>query len=74
MQAIKLFLTVRPSKLVQFTGSSQSRTRLYQIAINKVHLDLKNDFEIYGWIDKEWVPFESNLSFESFLIGKSIIT
>ena len=74
MHAIKLFLTVRPSKLIQFTGSSQSRTRLYQIAINKVHLDLKKDFEIYGWLNEEWVPFEPNLSFESFLIGKSIIT
>ena len=41
MKAIIIFFTEFPDRTVYFKGSSKSRTRLYQISINKVYLDLK---------------------------------
>jgi hypothetical protein len=72
MNATILFTTEFPDKTVYFRGSSKSRTRLYQISINKVYLDLQKDLTIYGSINNEWVPFEPNLSFDSFLIVKNV--
>lgn len=72
MKAIKLFFIYYPDKAVYFKGSSKSRTRLYQISINKTYLDIEKDLIIYGSISNGWVPFEPNLSFDSFLIVKSV--
>lgn len=74
MKAILFFLDKYPERKVNFQGSTRSRTRLYQIAINKIYPDIKKDLTIYGWINSEWIAFEPNLSFESFLIGKRTIT
>ena len=74
MKAILLFLDKYPERKVNFQGSTGSRTRLYQIAINQIYPEIKKDLTIYGWINNAWVPFEPNLSFESFLIGKRTIT
>lgn len=74
MKAILLFLDKYPDRKLNFQGSTKPRTRLYQIAINKIYPDIKNDLTIYGWKNSEWIVFEPNLSFESFLIGKRIIT
>ena len=74
MKAILLFLDRYPDKKVNFQGSTGSRTRLYQIAISQIYPDIKKDLTIYGWKNSEWIAFEPNLSFESFLIGKRTIT
>lgn len=74
LKAIRLFLENYPDKLVYIKGSTKSRTRLYQISINKVYPFLKDDLIILGQQDAEWVEVEPNLSFESFLIAKKALT
>ena len=74
MKAIRFFLKEYPDRLIYVKGSTDSRTRLYQISINKVYPLLKNDLIVWGHQNAEWVEVEPNLSFESFLIAKKVLT
>lgn len=74
MKATYLFFQKHPDKLVYFKGSSDSRTRLYQISINKVYPEIKNDLLVYGQQNGEWIGFEPNIRFEGFLITKKALT
>jgi hypothetical protein len=74
MKAIMLFLEKHPEKYIYFKGSTESRTRLYQISINKTFSFLKNDLIVMGQQNGEWIHFEPNVSFESFLIAKKALT
>ena len=51
--------------------SLNDRTRLYQIAINKVSDKIKSEINIFGYFDYEWIPFEPNKTFGGFLISKN---
>lgn len=64
------FLERNPQKTVIFTGSSSSRNRLYRIIIAKFYSELKDKFQIQGFIDDEIIPFELNKNFTGFLISK----
>ena len=74
MMVINLFLEKYPTEYIYFVGSIKSRTRLYQISINKVYPNIKNNFIIFGLHNHEWRNFEPGLQCESFLIGKKILT
>lgn len=56
------------------TGSSDSRTRLYRIGINKYLMEARKDFEIYGLKDQEWESYEAGTSYDAFLIKRKLIT
>ena len=45
------FFSKKSDVMVYAKGSTKSRTRLYQIGINKMYEDLKKDFEIFGELD-----------------------
>jgi hypothetical protein len=66
------FLERNSQKTVIFTGSSSSRNRLYRIIIAKFYSELKDKFQIQGFIDDEITPFELNKNFTGFLISKNI--
>jgi len=74
MKAILLFLEQHPDKIIYVEGNTKSRTRLYQISISKVYPLLINDLIILGQQNEKWIDFETNLSFESFLIAKKTLT
>ena len=74
LTAIRLFLDRYPDKFVYVKGSSKSRTRLYQISINKLYPFLKDDLSVFGLQNDRWFEVEPNHSFESFLITKKVIT
>lgn len=64
------FLSENPVAHVFFEGSTKSRTRLYQIAINRYYDEFSQTFEIFGLDGGNFETFKKNKSYESFLIRK----
>jgi hypothetical protein len=54
--------------MVYVTGSTKSRTRLYQIGISKYLDEVKKDFIIYGEIKNTWHKYEKDINYNSFLV------
>jgi hypothetical protein len=65
---VLLFTKRRLKAHILILGSTPSRTRLYQIAINKYFDELAETFEIKGYFYGFWLPFDKNLNFAAFLI------
>jgi hypothetical protein len=63
-----LFTKRHPKAQIFIRGSSPSRTRLYQIAIGKYFDELSDIFDIKGFINDDFYPFEKNKDYFSFLI------
>ncbi|WP_353721835.1 hypothetical protein [Dyadobacter sp. 676] len=62
-----------PRSGIIITGNRPSRTRLYQIAINKTGDDVKRQLKILGYQRSKWRIFEPNQSYESFLIARNLV-
>lgn len=73
MTAVIDFLNKYPERKIYLVGNSASRTRLYQIAINKVLSQTKNDLRVFGYCENHWIAFEPNRNFESFLIERNFL-
>ena len=69
IQTIFAFLGHYPLAKVFFSGSSPSRTRLYNIILTK---EIKNiiNYQILGLKDKNLSPFQRNEIYEGFVIFK----
>ena len=65
--AVYAFCDKNPDAWILATGSSASRTRLYQIGIAKYYQDITEEFEIYGLIEENWELFESGKNYLAFL-------
>jgi hypothetical protein len=59
-----------PDAWIFATGSTKSRTRLYQIGISQNLNELEQYFDIYGQNKGEWVKFEKNVPYEAFLVNR----
>jgi len=64
------FYEKHPDSYVFITGSTKTRTRLYRIGITNNIDKIKNDFDVYGFIEKSWESFEKDCDYEAFLIKK----
>lgn len=51
-------------------GSSASKTRLYQMAINAHLEEVQALFNIFGLFRDEWIGFEPGVNYEAFLVVK----
>jgi hypothetical protein len=69
-KAVLIFTDKNKDAWIIATGSTKSRTRLYQIAISKNLLELQTYFDIYGYKDKKWIKFEKNLAYKAFLVKR----
>lgn len=58
------------NQFVYVTGSSASRTRLYQINIGRLYDEISIDFDIYGDTGREIVSFERNVNYQGFLVRR----
>lgn len=67
------FLAQNPYQTVFIQGNSDSRTRLYQIALGKLFPDVNAFLLIKGYKNGQWSDFEPNGSFESFLIERKLL-
>ncbi|WP_184546924.1 DUF6934 family protein [Mucilaginibacter sp. FT3.2] len=52
------------------TGSTFSRTRLYQMSISALWDEISIDFDIYGVIDSVAYEFQRNVNYEAFLVKR----
>jgi hypothetical protein len=72
VRTIFCFFEYRPEKTILFLGSTESRTRLYQIIISKYIDEAKDTFQIRGIRNNEVENFVKGLSYDAFLINLKI--
>lgn len=66
------FLQNNPKSSVLVVGSTLSRTRLYQMVINRYYDDFSSFFEIFGRKHGQFEVFQKNENYESFLVRKML--
>lgn len=71
VQSLFLFFDRHPTSIVYFTGSTQARTRLYQIIIAKELAVAQHLFTISGLRNGTPEPFEPNQPYDAFLLQKN---
>jgi len=67
--AVFAFFDHNPNAWIFATGSTASRTRLYQIGIAKFYHEISNELDIYGQIEENWYPFEKNRDYLAFMLN-----
>ena len=64
------FTSKFPYALIFAEGSTSARTRLYQIGIAGNLLEINEIFEVKGFLDELWEPFQRGRNYEAFLIKR----
>jgi hypothetical protein len=64
---IFLFTLAYPPAAVFIRGTSPSRTRRYQMGINKHWEQINPVFEVFGLKNEKWEPFRKDENYEAFL-------
>jgi len=67
---VKELTTKFPDVAVFATGSTPSRTRLYQMGLSANLADIETEFDVYGHINGHWQHFERNVNYDSFLVQR----
>jgi hypothetical protein len=67
---IYVFYKEYPNANVYLSGSTASRTRLYQININKFYTYISRDFIIYGELEQGFERFRKGVNYHGFFILK----
>ncbi len=62
------FMEDHPNAIIIAMGSTLSRTRLYQMGIAKVLGEINQGFEIQGYINSSWQPFQKGVNYSAFLL------
>jgi hypothetical protein len=68
--AVYAFCDKVPEAWIYATGSTEARTRLYRMGINKYYDIVEFDFEIFGQTQSEWEPFEKGKDYEAFVVKR----
>lgn len=56
--------------LIYASGSTASRTRLYQMSIARLLDDISAEFDVFGVISGDVVKFERNVNYVAFLVKR----
>ncbi|HVY73298.1 MAG TPA: hypothetical protein VG890_00620 [Puia sp.] len=59
-----------PKAIIYAKGSSESRTRLYQMQIASYLTEITNLFQIKGLKNGIWEPFKLGINYEAFLLTR----
>ncbi len=70
--AVYAFADKYPSVWVYATGSTEARTRLYRMGINKYFDVVEADFDIMGEQQNEWEWYEKGKDYQAFAIHRKI--
>ena len=68
--AVYAFTDKHSDAWVYATGSTKSRTRLYQMGISKYSELAGDDYFIFGQLQSEWKPFEKGVNYEAFVVKR----
>lgn len=70
LNTVFIFSENYPKAKILFEGSTTTRTRLYQIAIN-LHFDiLSQTFNIYGLTEQGFLKFKKDINYQAFLFTR----
>jgi hypothetical protein len=64
------FMQYRPKAIILAVGSTNARTRLYQMSISFFWKEIGALYVVYGKLNNEWVYFEKNVNYDGFLMFK----
>jgi len=70
---LQVFMNHYPEAIVIATGSTEARTRLYQMGIAKSFETIQRDYLVLGLKENNWEPFQKNMTYEAFLVKKNNI-
>ncbi len=70
VESIFIFTENYPDTWIYATGSTNSRTRLYRMGINKYFNEVNDHFYIFGERENEWLIFEKNENYEGFAVKR----
>lgn len=59
-----------PTAVIYTEGSTPARTRLYQMGIAKNLEEITENFEIEGYANGAWEPFQKGHNYEAFLVRR----
>lgn len=68
--SVYIFTANYPHSWIFLEGSTQSRTRLYRMAISVYFDELNKHFNIFGFVENKWVGFEKDYDYIAFLIKR----
>jgi hypothetical protein len=68
--AVYAFCDKFPQAWIYATGSTEARTRLYKMGINKYFDIVKEDFEIFGLTENEWERFIKGKNYQAFVVQR----
>jgi hypothetical protein len=71
-QTVLLFTSHFPNANVLIIGSTNSRTRLYQMAIGRYFFEIEKNFDLQGLRNGVWEQFKHGINFDAFLAKKKI--
>ncbi|TYR35794.1 hypothetical protein FXV77_12000 [Sphingobacterium phlebotomi] len=69
-RAVIDFMTLHPNAIVMAKGSTQARTRLYQMGISEFWDEIKEMFEVKGFYKDSWESFRKGKNYDAFFIFK----
>jgi hypothetical protein len=61
-----------PAASVLIVGSTNSRTRLYQMAIGRNIFEIQEFFDLQGFKNGIWEEFKVGINYDAFLVKKKI--
>jgi len=68
--AVYAFCDKFPEAWIYATGSTEARTRLYKMGINKYFDIVQEDFEIFGLTQNEWERFIKGKNYQAFIVQR----
>ena len=71
-RAVISFTNLYPKAIVYAEGSTPSRTRRYQMGINKFWKEIEMNFNVYGLTNECFEPFRSGKNYAGFAVKRKI--
>ena len=68
-KTFSVFFAHYPDQVVIFSGSTQSRTRLYKIAISHELSSITDIYNVYGFKENSFELFQKNQPYTGFLVS-----